>query len=151
MPKRKRATLVDDPTPTVVHPTWCSLPNCWAYPASADEPPAGEEQRSGGCHVGTRVTLDVGRFAIGLQLELDNEQDRAPRILLVPEGFSEELPQLLNLELNDALKLRDLLDSLLGQAGQQTHTDEVVEAFRLGCEIYRGKYIRAAAAHGVTR
>jgi hypothetical protein len=101
---------------SIEHPQWCLLDNCGRGGGTVHE------------SADQAVKVEDG-VEIGAWLYQPHESTEEPKILV--EAQSVELT------LDQAVQLRDMLDALLGSAGRPSHAQEVTEAVRLGAELER--------------
>lgn len=130
---------------TVKHPSWCSDENCWAYPVAQDKPEDGGEPAPGGFHESDYIeipTSNTNRWhTLAVRAELDHGKPDAGVEVTLATG-REQGDAVIFLSAEQAAALRDALDSFL-----EDGDNPIVTAFKLGCEIYQRKYLRAMHGH----
>lgn len=117
---------------SIAHPAWCVRDWC-GYGGSE-------------LHQGAEHAIPATHGALVAQLgQVHADVATADPVVTLIAG--EDSPtDFIELSLAQAEQLRDQLDALLGQAGRLTNEGAVKEAFRLGAEIYRDRYVRGEAA-----
>jgi hypothetical protein len=130
MRKRNRPTVATVTTPA--HPAWCLPAAC-------------------GCgeHEGANQTIPATRGVLTAHLTQRHADGAAPVVNLLAAEETGGQGVFVELSVDEAVQLRNLLDDLLEAAVGEAppsprNMADVAEAFRLGAQIYRERYVNAA-------